>query len=293
MKIRHLLLVLLVVAVWGFNFVAIEVGLHDMPPILFAAVRFVLAAFPFVLFVKPPRAPARLVIAYGLFTFVMQFAFLFSGMRLGVSAGLTSLILQLQVFFTIGVSSVVLGERPTAWQIVGALISFSGIAYVGLNVGGDVTLIGLACLIAAAASWAVGNVVSKQLGRVDMFSLVVWGSMIAWPPLLVLAWIMEPASSFSHLIHLPWPAIVALCYIVYLSTHLGYGIWGRLLSLYPAAAVAPFTLLVPIFGFLGSTLFLDETFDRWKLVAAILVLSGLCLNLFGSRLAARQRELTG
>jgi len=289
-RLHHMTLAIVVVAIWGVNFVVIKVGLKEIPPILLCALRFFLAAFPAVFFIKRPAASWRMVVGFGLVMFSLQFALLFSGMYAGTTAGLASLVLQMQVFFTILLAVVFLAEKPSVWQIVGALVSFSGIGLVAANIGGDVSSYGLLLIVAAAASWGVGSLISKKLGKVDMLALVVWASLVAWPPLLVLSFFLEQGSWRVELIsHISWLTIGAIGYMVYPVTLLGFAAWSWLFSRYPAATVAPFTLLVPVFGFAASTLALGEPLFAWKINAAALVIAGLCINLFGPRIAVRIR----
>jgi O-acetylserine/cysteine efflux transporter len=283
-------LAILVVAIWGFNFVVIKVGLKEIPPILLCALRFFLSAFPAVFFIKRPAVPFRSVMAFGLVMFASQFALLFSGMYAGTTAGMASLVLQVHVFFTVALAVVFLAEQPSVWQIIGALTAFSGIGLVAAHTGGEISALGLILIVAAAASWGIGNLIAKKLGKVDMLALVVWGSLVAWPPLLLLSYLLEQDSwSLEGMAHLSWPTIGAVGYITYLSTLLGFAVWSWLLSHYPAATVAPFTLLVPVFGFTSSALALGEPLYPWKLAAAVLIIAGLCINLAGARIAMRLR----
>ncbi|MDR7034445.1 EamA family transporter [Mesorhizobium sp. BE184] len=292
MRLRHLLLALVVVAIWGVNFAIIKLGLRQVSPLGLGVARFFLAAFPWVFFIRRPDVPLRLLAGYGLMIFALQFGLLFTGMKIGMSAGLASLILQLQVFFTIGLSVVLLGERPSVWQISGALLAFCGVGLVAAHVGGEVTLAGLALLIGAAAAWGGGNVVSKRISQtnasVNVLGLVVWGSLIALPPLLIVAMVLERETFLDSFTGLDWVSAGSIAYIVYLSTLFGFAVWSRLLGLYPVSTVAPFTLLVPVFGFLGSAVLLGEPVQDWKLIASALVIAGLCLNLFGPRLFKRR-----
>jgi O-acetylserine/cysteine efflux transporter len=283
-------LAILVVAIWGFNFVVIKVGLKELPPILLCALRFFLAAFPAVFFIKRPAVPFRSVMAFGLVMFASQFTLLFSGMYAGTTAGMASLVLQVHVFFTVALAVVFLAEQPSVWQIIGALTAFSGIGLVAIHTGGEISALGLILIVAAAASWGIGNLIAKKLGKIDMLALVVWGSLVAWPPLLLLSYLLEQDSwSLEGMAHLSWPTIGAVGYITYLSTLLGFAVWSWLLSHYPAATVAPFTLLVPVFGFTSSALALGEPLYPWKLAAAVLIIAGLCVNLAGARIAMRLR----
>ncbi|MGD9914861.1 MAG: EamA family transporter [Rhizobiaceae bacterium] len=290
MQPRHIALALLVVVIWGVNFAVIKLGLRQVSPLGLGVARFVLAALPWVFFVRRPAVPMRQIALYSLLIFVGQFGLLFTGMKIGMSAGLASLILQLQVFFTIGLSVLVLGERPTLWQFAGALLAFAGIAVVAANVGGDVSMAGLGMLILAAASWGGGNIVSRQISMrepaTDVLGLVVWGSLFAVPPLLAVALILDPHGLVDSVAGLDWVSVGSIAYIVYLSTLFCFAVWSRLLATYPVASVAPFTLLVPVFGFLGSAVLLGEPIEPWKIGAGLLVVAGLCVNLFGRRLFA-------
>lgn len=281
----HLILILLTVAIWGFNFVAIKVGLQEMPPLLLCCVRFFLTSLPAILFVKFPKTSFGCVALYGLTTFALQFTLLFMGMRAGVSAGLTSLLLQTQVFFTILLAVLFLGERVKLWQIIGALISFSGIALIGINLSGTITLMGLALILSAAFCWGSGTVIAKKIGRVNMLSLVVWGGCIAWPPLLMISCLMEGSELVFHTLqNLSWLSIVSSGYIAYLSTIFAFGVWNWLVSRYPLSMLTPFTFLVPLFGIGSSALFLGEAIESWKIYAGILIIGGLSVNLLlGSR----------
>ncbi|MGB6117786.1 MAG: EamA family transporter [Mesorhizobium sp.] len=293
MQPRHLLLAMAIVVIWGLNFAVIKLGLQQVSPIALGVMRFVLAVVPWIFFVRRPTVPLWEIALYGLLIFAMQFGFLFTGMTLGVSAGLSSLILQTQVFFTIGISMVALGERPTGWQLVGALVAFSGILVIlsqGRS-GADVTVPGLALLIAAAFSWGAGNVVAKHILQKsdsnELLGLVIWGSLFAIPPLMLTELLLEPGGLMLSISHLDWVSVGSIAYIVYLSTLFGFGVWAYLMSIYPVSTVAPFTLLVPIFGFIGSAIVFGEAIEGWKIAASGLVIAGLAINLFGPRLFRR------
>lgn len=289
MKPFHVLLLLFVVAIWGLNFVFVKIGLQEIPPMLLCFVRFFLVSIPAVFFFKRPSVPFKWVVLYGFVMFVLQFALMFSGMNAGISAGLGSLLLQTQVFFSILFASIILKEKLNRWQLFGALLSFSGIAIVGLNLGAGATLPGLILVIAAAATWGIGSVIVKKMGRTQSGSLLVWGGFIAWPPLLLLSLLFENSHPILlNFHHLSPAAYVAVLFITICSTFFGFGVWNWLMQVYPLATVAPFTLLVPIFGMLSSMIFLDEPIESWKILAGVLVIGGLCLNLLGSRLLTKR-----
>jgi O-acetylserine/cysteine efflux transporter len=293
MKMTHLFLVLLVILIWGINFVFVKLGIQEIPPLLLCAVRFFLASIPAIFFIKRPAVPFRLVAAYGLVMFALQFTCVFTGIHAGMSPGMASVIMQVQVFFSILFGMFIFGERPSLWQMVGALISFFGIALIGFHIDAHMPLLGFLLILGAAASWGVGNLIVKKSTRINMMALVVWGSFVASFPLLLLSLIFEgPAKIIFTYHHVSWVGITALLYIVYLSTWVGYGLWNWLLSRYPISTVVPFTLLIPIVGMGGSALVLGESLDAWKLEAGLLVIGGLCINLLGARLfMTKQKEV--
>ena len=282
---RHLLLALLVVSIWGSNFVAIKIALHDLPPLLLCMLRFVFVAIPAVFFLRRPAVSVRQLLEYGLTMFAFQFGFLFLGMKLGISPGLASLVLQFQVFVTLALAATLLKERIYPAQVGGALIAAAGFALVAVHLGGEVSIAGLVCLLFAAISWGWANFTAKRLGRVNPLALVVWGSLVVPVPMAVASAIFEgPALIVRSLTHLGGPALLGGAYIVYLSTLVAYSLWSWLLARHPATTVTPFALLVPVFGLLSSALMLGEPLPVWKLVAAALVIAGLSLNVFGPRL---------
>lgn len=289
MPALHILIGVLVAAIWGINFIFIKLALIDFPPITLVALRFLFVVFPAVLFIPRPKVKLKSLLGYGIAMFALQFAFMFSGMRYGMSAGLASMVLQIQVFFTMAMSAVLLKEAPSKERIFGAVIAFSGVAVVGLHSDQDVNPIGLTMLLCAALSWATGTIVAKSMGTVKPLSVVVWGGLAALPVLMGLAWTIEGTEVFHRdFATLHAATFFSLAYIVYVSTHLGFSLWGWLLNRYPASTVAPFTLLVPVFGFLSSALFLDEVMSDWKVAAACLVVTGLAINMFGGRLMSRK-----
>jgi O-acetylserine/cysteine efflux transporter len=283
-----ILIALAVVTIWGVNFVVIKIGLEDLPPVLFTALRFLFAALPLVFFVKRPQTSWRLVCAWGLFQFALQFTLLFSGMRLGLPAGLASLVIQLQAFFTIGLAVLALGERPQGFQLAGALVAFCGMGLVALNLHGQATITGFVLVVLAGLCWATANIVTKKMGQVNALSLVVWGSLISTPPLLLASWLMEGPAAWQAAAHVfGWKSLATVLFQSYPNTILGFGIWSLLMRKYAAASIAPFSLLVPVAGMTSAALFLGESLEWWKIAAGLLVLAGLALNQFGARIWAR------
>ena len=290
MSPKDLLLALVVIIVWGLNFVVIKVGLHDMPPMLLGALRFMLAAFPAILFVRRPQVPLRWLLAYGLTISLGQFAFLFSAMSVGMPAGLASLVLQSQAFFTLFFAALLLGERLRLANLFGLLVAACGLLLIGLQGDRSMTLAGFVLTLCAAAMWALGNVVTRKVGKVNLVGLVVWGSLVPPLPFLALSWWLEgPAVIGTALRGIGLDSILVLVYLAFAATLLGYSLWSRLLSRYPVSQVAPFSLLVPVVGLTSSALLLDEHLGPLQLLGALLVMLGLLINVCGGWLHGRLR----
>ncbi len=287
MPVSHLLLALAVVAVWGTNFVVIKIGLHDMPPLLFATLRFVLSALPFLLFVKRPAVAWRYLMGYGLFM-GLQFALLYLAMRQDVSPGLASLLMQSQVFMTLLLVAVLQHERMALPQLAAlalATLGFVLIAWQSFDQShADVTPLGLGLALSGALAWACANLISRSIGKVDMLGFMVWSSLFAIPPLLLcVLWVEGPANIAATLPHISAAAWAAVAWQAVGNTLFGFGAWGWLLARHPAATVTPMALLIPIFGMGASSLLLGEELQSWKLAATALVIGGLALNVLASR----------
>jgi O-acetylserine/cysteine efflux transporter len=288
LPLRHLMLALAVVAVWGTNFVVIKLALGHLPPLLFAALRFVFALLPAALLMRRPALPWRPVAAYGLLIGVGQFGVLYLAMQGRITPGLASLVVQTQVFFTILLAMRVARERVQGFQWLALALAAAGIVVIGLHTDGHTTLGGLLMVLAAALAWAGGNIVAKQAQPPRMLAFVVWSSGYAVPPLFLLSWWFEggPAilTGLRQADALTWSAVL---WQAWGNTLFGFAAWGWLLARHPAATIAPMALLVPVFGIGASSLLLGEALPAWKLGASALVLCGLGLNVLWPRLSAR------
>jgi len=288
---RHLALVLSVILVWGVNFAVIKIGLVGVPPLLLAGLRFVLAAFPALLFLRPPKVPLRLYLAYGMTISVGQFALLFTAIHVGMPSGLASLVLQSQSFFTLMLTAVWLKEKWHANQLVGLVLAAGGLTLIGSAHGASMPLTGFLLTIAAAVMWACGNIVSRSVGRhgpMNQFAFVVWASLVPPLPLFALSWLIEgPAAMTAAMQNFGIQTLASLAYLAWAATLFGYGVWTFLLSRYPVNRVAPFTLLVPLVGLTTGWLAFGETLKPVHFIGGALLMIGLLVNLFGSTLFER------
>ena len=279
------------VFVWGTNFVVIRWGLDGMPPFLYATLRFVFSALPWLLLVPRPTVPWSRMAAFGVLLGVGQFGLLFLAMRNDISPGMASLVVQSQVFFTIGLSLFLLRERLRWFQGVGLAMALAGLAVIGMNLDASITLIGLALVLAAAFFWASANLVVKSLGPVNMLHFMVWSSVFAIPPLLTLSlWLEGPALMADAMEHASAGVWLSVFWQALGNTLFGYGVWNWLLARHPAATVAPLALLVPVFGMGASALSLGESLPGWKLGAAALVLGGLAVIVLWPKLRTMFRQ---
>ena len=277
---KHQLLALIVTIIWGTNFVFIKYGLNELPPFLFAAIRFFLVAFPLIFFFPKPKASWWLIAAYGFFIGFGQFGILFYALQNDIQPGLASLVLQTQVFFSVIFAIFFFKEFITPIQWLALIISFSGIALIASKTGGQTTLLGLALALIAAMSWAMGNMVVKKAGKVDIIAFLAYSSLFVVPILAAMSLYFEgwdliktsiQSASMTSVYVVLWQTIG--------NTLIGYGLWNFLLSRYNAATVTPWALLIPISGMTAASFMLDEPMPLWKLIAAMLVLSGLIINI--------------
>ncbi|WP_394211274.1 EamA family transporter [Psychrobacter piscatorii] len=297
-------LAVLVTFIWGVNFTFIAWGLESFPPLMLTALRFFFTAVPLVLFLKPPTFNRTLLI-YAIGTFVMQYAFVFTAMHLGASPGLTALLLQMQIFITVLLAYFILGEAVSRMQIIGMLVGVLGLSVIALNLGGDMPVAGFVCILIAAVGWSFGNIASKQasaqatlkaaqqktdvatiapttgknkISALSALALVAWGGLIACVILTVSSLMFETdawqLATFTDASLKSW---LSLGFIVYISTLVGFGLWAHLLSQNTASKVMPFALLVPVFGMTTSVVLTGEVVTWWKMLAMILILSGLLL----------------
>ncbi|MEA9602183.1 EamA family transporter [Polynucleobacter sp. MG-28-Ekke-A2] len=278
----HLLLALAIVAVWGTNFVVIKLSLTAFPPFLFAALRYTFAFLPLVFFVPRPKTSWVNLCIYGLAVGVGQFGVLYFAINGRISPGLASLVIQTQVFFTIGFAMFFAKERLRTYQMLAVLVAMTGLGIIALHTDATTTFLGLALVVFTGFSWGVANTVSRRAGSINMLAYVVWASAFAIPPLFAISFLFEGGWEHMNtsLTSAPVGAWAGVLWQSWGNTIFGYSAWAWLLSKHPAAVVAPAPLLVPIFGMGAAAYFLGESLPAWKILAAGLVILGLIINLF-------------
>jgi len=274
---------LLVALIWGVNFVAIDLGLRDTLPLVLVALRFALVAVPLVFFVPKPDAPWRVIVGIGLFMSAGQFGLLFTAMHLGLPAGLAAVILQCQMIFTLVIGVIVLRERPTRMQLLGALVGVAGLAVVAVGrfegAAGFGAIVPMLICIAAGLSWAVGNVISRSAAGADGFGIVVWSALVVPVPVLALSLFVDgPAAVGDAFATIGWQTIVSVGFTACLASLVGYTIWNMLLGRYPAALVAPFALLTPPIGLAAAAVLLGQVPNTLELIGSALLVGGVAVG---------------
>ena len=281
---RHTLLALVVVVLWGFNFVANGLGLKDVPPLVFLAMRFALVAVPAVFFIRPPAIGWRNILLIGTFLSLAQFALLYIALSLGMPPGLASLLLQTQIVFTVLVSSLMLREHPTRRQLVGIVIGMVGLAVVVVGHTYAAPWLPLVITLLAALSWAIGNALSRRARVASGLSLVVWSALVVPIPSLGLALLVNgPQAVVYSLTHLSLAAILSTLYSAVAASLVAYTIWNSLLARYPTSAVVPFTLLVPVIGILAAWAVFEEKPTGSELIGGAIMLGGLAAAVVSRR----------
>jgi len=280
LPLTHLALALAVVAVWGSNFAVIKVALTHLPPLLFASLRFFFVAFPAVFFIKKPNVVWSRLATYGILIGLGQFGILYIAMNGQIAPGLASLLMQNQVFFTIGLSMVISGERVRPYQVIALLIAAAGIGVIIAHADAKtVTPLGLILTFIASMSWAGGNITARRDPGADMLGYVCWASLFSIPPLVILSLTLEGWPAMVHAVQIADGATwAAVAWQSVGNSLFGYSVWGWLLARHPAASITPMALLVPVFGMLAANLVLGEAMPTWKLAAAGLVMLGLAVN---------------
>ncbi|MFI0979529.1 EamA family transporter [Streptomyces sp. NPDC021093] len=281
MRPAHIALAVVVAAVWGVNFVVIEVGLSHFPPLLFSALRFLAAALPALFFVGRPKVAWKWVVGVGLALGVGKFGLLFVGMDQGMPAGLSSLVLQVQAVFTALIAMATLGERLTRTRLLGMAVALAGIGVAAYDEGASGPVLAFVLVIAAAACWGVSNVLTRRAAAPDPLNFMVWVSAVPVLPLLALSVLFEGWDrDVAALAALSWTGVGIILYVAWVVTVFGFGAWGFLLSRHPASSVAPFTLLVPVFGITSAAFLLDEQVSGLRWCAAALLVGGVALAQF-------------
>lgn len=285
MKLRHFVLAISITAIWGVNFSVIKLGLTTVDPLILAGIRFTLCALPAIFFIPKPDVQWRYIIGYGLIFGIGLWAVVNIGIKSGLSAGIASLVLQFSAFFTILLGAWMFNETISCYQLAGMGLACCGLLSIILIADGTVTMAGLLLVLLGAIAWSAANVINKKAKTTQVFAFLVWSSAFSPIPLFGLDYAINGSVGYSALVHqLDDRVILSILFQVYPNTLFGYWVWNSLLKRYPVSTVAPLSLLVPVFGLLGSVMIFDETLSANKIIAVLLIVSGLGVGLYGQRI---------
>ena len=285
MSIRDLFIAIFITFIWGLNFSFIKMGLSSLNPFLLASLRFFFCAIPLVFFIKPPNISFKYVAAYGLFFGVGLWGILYLGMFYGVSAGVASITLNLGVFFAVIFSFFILKEQIKVHNIIAFILAFIGIALIFLITDGSVTLLGMLFVILASVSLGVIQVIVKKANTKEAFSFLIYSTLFPPIPLFLLAYLTQGEDVITHFAQsIDTNAIISLAFQVYPTTLFGYWVWNLLLKKYPVSMIMPISLLIPIFGLLGSYIFFAEEIGVYKVLSCLIIILALAINIYGLKL---------
>jgi len=303
---RDLAAALGVIVIWGLNFVAMKFALHDFTPFQLGAARYTLAVLPLVFFVRAPQLHWKWVVLYGLFQGVGQFGFLFSALKVGMTAALASVLMQTQVFFTALFSFVLLRERMSRPLIGGLLLASVGLLCFTLNfLTGDPDALGVTTVwgfllsLCSAAMWSASNIVARKAQQAsphfEPLQFLVWSSLVPVAPFALLSLLFDPVAATPEMAwrsavkwaSVPWTSWLAVAYLGWIATIWAYAMWTGLLKRHPANRVAPFSLGVPVVGLTAGMLALGETITPWQWAGIALVVAALACVMFGDKLLSK------
>ncbi|PNM26199.1 hypothetical protein A6J66_019735 [Yersinia enterocolitica] len=285
MKLTDFLIALCITAIWGANFSVIKLGLIAADPLILAGIRFTLCALPAVLFIKKPDTSWRYIIGYGLLFGIGLWGIVNLGIKAGVSAGIASLVLQFGTFFTMILGALLFREKLSRYQCIGIAVALLGLISIIFISDGSVTPTGLILVLCGAVVWGLVSIIIKKANTKQVFAFLVWSSLFSPIPLFLLSYLFNGSSGFTELAtQFDVTTLFSILFQVYPNTLFAYWIWNSLLTKYPVSVVAPLSLLVPIFGLLGSVMIFSESIPAAKIVAMILIISGLIIGLYGRRL---------
>ncbi|CNL29610.1 EamA family transporter [Yersinia proxima] len=291
MKFTDFLIALLITAIWGVNFSIIKLGLITVDPLILAGIRFTLCALPAVFFIKKPDTSWRYIIGYGLLFGIGLWGIVNLGIKAGISAGIASLVLQFGAFFTMVLGAFLFHENLSKYQYIGIFVALLGLTSIIFISDGSVTFIGLALVLCGAVVWGLVSIIIKKSDTKQVFSFLVWSSLFDPIPLFILSYLFNGPSGFTELaIHFNTTTLFSILFQVYPNTLFAYWVWNSLLTKYPVSVVAPLSLLVPIFGMLGSVMIFNESIPSGKIIAMVFIISGLIIGLYGKRLMGRLKR---
>ncbi|EOB6261206.1 EamA family transporter [Vibrio fluvialis] len=281
MQGRDLLLIISVMAIWGFNFSMIKLGVSEMDPLLIAAARFFCATFPIIFFVRKPDVQWRYLMAYGLVFGTGIWGMASCSITFGLSSGMASVLLQTDVLTTVLVGVLLYKEVISARMAAGIVVSVVGLVVSIIYTNGNVTLAGVVFIMISAICWPLAGVIVRKSGTRSAFAFNIWGMLFAPLPLVALSVAMNGWDVLSTT-YQQWNsnAWISVLFQAYPTTVFGYWVWNKMVLKYPMSQLAPMTLLVSVFALLSGYAIYDEQLSLAQWVSCSTFLLGIGLVLY-------------
>lgn len=276
MQIRHYFYALVVTFCWGANFVASVKGLEHFSPFFMLSLRFF--AVGLILLPFYWRRSIR-------WTFVSQMAFVlgtlhfggvFGAMAYGIDIPTAVITVQLGVPFSCMLSAMLFKDRLGPWRTGGLVVAFLGMILIAGTPNVVQHFIPFLMVMAAAFCWAVSNVMMKREGAVNVMELICWQSLVSSGMLLLVSLIFEQ-NQWHQLITVPPLVVLALSFSALVSTIIAYGLWYHLLNHCDVSRIAPFNLLVPVFGIGVGQIFYPKELDAKIIIGSLITLVGVAI----------------
>ena len=272
---------LLICIIWGFNFVAAKVGVREIPPLLFTALRFSILAIALLPFLKPARGRMRDVVIIALFNGALHFGLMFIGIAM-TAASVVAVVAQLNVPFATMLSILFLGEVVRLRRWVGIALSILGVTIVSFDPHVFDALTGVLFAAGAALSAAIAAVCMRSLSNVGVFQLQSWTAVITAPLLLGASLLFESGQGDAIMNAQPitW---AALLFTTIGASLIGHNVYYYLLQRYEVSLIAPLSLLSPLLGVVFGILMLGEHVSMRIVLGALTAFIGVGVLAFPSR----------
>ena len=271
---RDTLFAALVVATWGFNYVAIKIGVTEMPPLLMTSLRFALVAALVMPFARVGRDQWLPLLALSVAMGSLHFGILFVGMK-GIDAATSAVALQTTVPFGVLIGAIAFRERVGLRRWSGVVLGFLGIVVIA-GEPGDFDLVSLGLVLFAAFNWAAASALFKVFPPIPSLTYIGGTSLLAAPQTLIASLLLESGQieALSRTSATGW---IALVYTAVAASIVGHGLWYGLVKRHDLSLVVPFTLIAPVIGVLSSAAILGEALTREKMIGGLVTLVGVAL----------------
>ena len=269
----HMLLVLVIMVLWGFNFAVAKIGLQQLPPIFLVAARFLLVAIILLPFAKRPTGQWGAVFAISVVLGLLHFSIMFNGLTI-LDAATASIAIQLQVPFAALLAAIFFKDRLGWRRALGMAIAFLGVAVIAGEPRLNGQYLALAMVLTACFIWSIANVMIKRLKDVDGITLNAWLAVFSTPMLFAASFALEDGQ-FEAVAAANFWAYFAVVYQALAVVVIGYGCWYWLLKRYQMNQVMSATLLVPFFGVISGVVFLGENLTTSLIAGGIMTIAGV------------------